>query len=388
MRIGFYVVALFASSTLVSAVKPTSMVIPEVSRKVKEFVGKDVAGAVTLVASKDRILHLDAAGYADIGGVKPMRADTIGWIASMTKPITGTAVMMLHERGKLSIDDPVGKYIPEISDLKTADGRPQTVTIKHLLTHTSGLGELNGEQALRCRTLADVIPFYASQPLKFEPGTRWVYCQSSINTAARVVEIVSGQAFPEFLDRNLFRPLGMKDSTFYLSEKQLQRLSKTYRLTDGRLEEATNPILMGKSPTSTDRFPAANGGLFSTAPDYARFSQMILNKGKLGRRRYLNPKSVEIMTRIHTGDLRTGFTDGNGWGIGWCVIREPQGVTSMLSPGTHGHGGAHGTQAWIDPVKGLAYILMVQRANFPNADASDLRRVFQQAASDALNVKN
>jgi CubicO group peptidase (beta-lactamase class C family) len=255
-----------------------------------------------------------------------------------------------------------------------------------LLTHTSGLAEITGEQARNCRALADVIPLYAARPLQFEPGSRWVYCQSSINTAARVVEVVSGRSFPEFLARNLFRPLGMKDTTFYVRENQLPRLAKTYRRAeDGKLEGTANAFLMGRSPTSTDRFPAANGGLYSTAPDYARFAQMLLNRGRLGRRRYLKPESVELMTRIHTGDLKTGFTEGNGWGIGFCVIREPQGVTSMLSSGTFGHGGAHGTQAWIDPLKGLAYILMVQRANFPNADASELRREFQRAAAENVN---
>lgn len=359
--------------------------LPEVSRRMEEFVGRDVAGVVTLVAARDRILHLDSAGYADTSGRKPMRPDTIGWIASMTKPITATAVMMMHEQGKLNVDDPVSKYIPELAALKTADGIPRAVTIKHLLTHTSGMGELTAEQARSSKTLAELIPYYASQPLKFEPGARWVYCQSGINTAARVVEIVSGESFAPFLERRLFRPLGMKDTAFYLRQNQLGRLARTYQLTDtGKLEEAANPILFGKSPASTDRYPAANGGLFSTAPDYARFCMMIMNRGKRGSRAYLKPESVDLMTRIHTGDLKTGFTDGNGWGLGWCVIREPQGVTSMLSPGTHGHGGAHGTQAWIDPVKGRAYILMVQRANFPNADASEIRRAFQESAAKAL----
>jgi CubicO group peptidase (beta-lactamase class C family) len=294
-------------------------------------------------------------------------------------------VMMLEGEGKLSVDDPVAKYIPELASLKTTDGKPAKVTIRHLLTHTSGMAEISSEQARQAKTLADVIPMYASQPLKFTPGERWVYCQSSINTAARVVEVVSGRPFPEFLDERLFGPLKMTDTTFYLREEQLPRLAAPYRRTDaGELEAAENFILLGKSPTSRDRFPAANGGLFSTAADYVKFCQLILAGGELDGRRYLKPESVAKMTTLQTGELTTGFTPGNGWGLGWCVIRKPQGPSEALSPGSFGHGGAYGTQAWIDPVQGRIYLLMVQRANFPNADASDVRRTFQKVAAEAL----
>ncbi len=145
-------------------------------------------------------------------------------------------------------------------------------------------------------------------------------------------------------------------------------------------------FLNGKSPTSRDRFPAPNGGLFSTASDYARFCQMVLRGGELDGKRYLKPETVKLMTTIQTAGLKTGFTAGNGWGLGWCVVREPQGVTAMLSPGTFGHGGAYGTQAWIDPGTKRIYILMVQRANFPNSDASEVRREFQAAATEALSI--
>ena len=152
------------------------------------------------------------------------------------------------------------------------------------------------------------------------------------------------------------------------------------READGSLVEAAISFLQGKATTSTDRYPAANGGLFSTAPDYARFARMILNGGTLDGKQYLKPETVKQMTAIQSGNLQTGFTPGNGWGLGWCVVREPQGVTAMLGAGTHGHGGAYGTQAWIDPVNGLALILMVQRANFANGDASPVRMAFQKAA--------
>jgi CubicO group peptidase (beta-lactamase class C family) len=359
-----------------------------VARAMQECVAKgEVAGAVTLIATRDKVVDLQAFGLADIAAKAPMRPDAICWIASMTKPITATAVLMLQEEGKLAVDDPVAKYLPELADLKTSDGQPAKLTLRHLLTHTSGLAEATPEQYQTARSLAEVIPFYVGKPLKFQPGSRWQYCQSGINSLGRIVEIVSGQSFPTFLQARLFAPLGMKDTTFYLSPAQLPRLARTYQRTNAALQAVPISFLHGHSPTDRDRYPAPNGGLFSTAPDYARFCRLILNGGALDGKRYLKPESVKLMTSLQTGDLQTGFTDGHGWGLGWCVVRQPQGVTAMLAPGTCGHGGAYGTQAWIDPVKQVVYILMVQRANFPNSDASDVRGAFQAAAAGALGIQ-
>jgi CubicO group peptidase (beta-lactamase class C family) len=360
--------------------------VPEfaaVTSAMKELVAKkDVAGVVTLVATRDKVLHLSAVGQADIAAGTPMRTDAIGWIASMTKPVTATAILMLQDEGKLSVDDPVAKYIPQLAALKTADGKPGNLTLRHLLTHTSGMAEATAEESQAARTLADLIPCFASKPLKFEPGSKWQYCQSGINTLGRIVEVASGQSFPEFLEKRLFGPLGMKDTTFYPTPEQAARVAKAYKVADGKLEEtAVKADYDYKRP---DRVPTANGGLYSTAPDYVRFCQMILGQGSLDGKQYLKPESVKLMTTIQTGDLKTGFTDGNGWGLGWCVVRQPQGPTAALSPGTCGHGGAYGTQAWIDPVKQVIYVVMVQRSNFPNADGSDLRTVFQAKAAEAM----
>jgi CubicO group peptidase (beta-lactamase class C family) len=334
------------------------------------------------VATRDKVLHLSAVGQADIAAGTPMRTDAIGWIASMTKPVTATAILMLQDEGKLSVDDPVAKYIPQLAALKTADGKPGNLTLRHLLTHTSGMAEATAEESQAARTLADLIPCFASKPLKFEPGSKWQYCQSGINTLGRIVEVASGQSFPEFLEKRLFGPLGMKDTTFYPTPEQAARVAKAYKVADGKLEEtAVKADYDYKRP---DRVPTANGGLYSTAPDYVSFCQMILGQGSLDGKQYLKPESVKLMTTIQTGDLKTGFTDGNGWGLGWCVVRQPQGPTAALSPGTCGHGGAYGTQAWIDPVKQVIYVVMVQRSNFPNADGSDLRTVFQAKAAEAM----
>ena len=359
---------------------------PSVAEKMRPFVDKkEIAGAVTTVVTRDKVVALDVVGQADVANNVPMKADTIFWIASMTKPIAATAVMMMQEEGKLSVEDPVGKYVPELKDLKTKDGKPANVTLRHLLTHTGGLGEATSEQSRKAEKLADLIPHYAAQPVKFEPGTKWEYSQSGINTLGRVVEVVSGQTFDVFVQERLFTPLGMKDTTFYLKPEQLPRLARSYKKNGDKLEEASIFILDGHAPQSRQRYPAANGGLFSTAPDYGRFCQMILNEGTLDGRRYLKPESVKQMASLQTPEsIKTGFTEGNGWGFGWCVVRQPQGVSEKLSPGSFGHGGAYGTQAWIDPRKGRAYILMTQRADFRNSDDSDVRKAFQEAAAAAL----
>jgi len=343
----------------------------------------EVPGAVTLIATRDGFTHLRAIGRSGPAATaKPMRKDSIFWIASMTKPITGTAILMLQEEGKLSVDDPVARFIPALAALKTPSGKPANLTLKHLLTHSSGLPEATNDEAKAARTLADLIPAYLNKPMQFEPGAKWQYCQSGINTLGRIVEVASGMPFEKFLARRIFKPLGMKDTTFYLRPNQMARLVTPARreANSNTLTETSVALLQGKSPTSTDRYPAANGGLFSTAPDYARFARMILNQGSLGGKQYLKPESVRQMTTIQSGSLVTGFTPGNGWGLAWCVVREPQGITAMLGAGTHGHGGAYGTQAWIDPVNGVALILMVQRANFANSDASPVRMAFQTAA--------
>ena len=368
-----------------TALAATVAEIQAVTKAMQGAVDRDeVSGAVTLVTSPDKILHMSAVGLSDVAAGQPMREDGLFWIASMTKPLTASAILMLQDEGKLSVNDPVARYLPELAALKTADGKPGNLTLKHLLTHTSGMAEASPEQSLAAKRLADLIPSYV-QPLKFEPGTKWQYCQSGINSLGRSIEIVSGKSLPDFFQERLLSPLGMKDTAFYPSPDQLVRLAKSYKLVNGKLEEAAlNPIA---DPARPERFPAANGGLFSTARDYARFCQMLLNGGALDGRRYLSPEAVAQMSAVQTGDIHTGFTEGNGWGLGCCVVRQPQGVTAALSPGTFGHGGAYGTQAWIDPVKKRIYILMVQRANFTNSDASEVRRAFQAAAVGTLDAE-
>ncbi len=354
--------------------------IAGVKEKMSGFVdAKDTAGAVTLVADRDQILHLSATGMADIAGKTPMATDSLFWIASMTKPVTATAVMIMQDEGKLSVDDPVSKFLPEFAGDKAG------ITIKQCLTHSSGLSDLTPDESNGLTTLKQLTPLVAAKPLQFPPGSKWQYCQTGINTTARIVEIVSGKEFPEVVQERLFDPLGMKDTSFYPSDAQAARLAVSYkRNAAGDLEKADLRFLGGKPLSDKNRMPMANGGLFSTAGDYAKFAQMILRGGESGGKRYLKADSVKQMTTVQSGDLTTGFTPGNAWGLGWCVVREPQGVSAALSPGSHGHGGAYGTQAWIDPVKQRIYLLMIQRADIGNGDASDMRRDFQNAAAANL----
>ncbi len=368
--------------------------LPGVGAAMQEMVAKnEIAGAVTVVVGRDKVLHVESTGLADVAAKRPMTPDTLFWIASMSKPVTGAAVLMLQSEGKLHASDPVAKYLPEFAHLKTPSGKAANLTITQILTHTSGLGEADATKAKEARTLADLVPLWLAAPMQFEPGEKWKYCQSGINAAGRIVEVVSGMAFDQFFQQRLFDPLGMKDTTFYPTDTQRARLATGYaRNKDtGALEVAPVRALY---EGTRDRPPQGNGGLFSTPRDYARFVQMLLNGGTLGGRRYLSAEAMKFLNTPQTGDLPVGFFQNDtygqhgtkyGWGLGTSILRTPhEGVAAMLSPGSFGHGGAWGTQAWIDPVKGVAYVLMVQRANFPNSDASDVRRAFQQAAAKAL----
>jgi CubicO group peptidase (beta-lactamase class C family) len=300
---------------------------------------------------------------------------------------------MLQDEGKLNVHDPVAKYLPEFANLKTPSGQPANLTIVQILTHTSGLGEASGPAARDAKILADLVPLWLAAPMQFEPGSQWRYCQSGINAAGRIVEVVSGMSFDAFLQKRLFRPLGMKSTTFYLGDAERARLVTAYAKNKdtGALEAVPPRPEFGPR----ERPPQGNGGLYSTAEDYGRFCQMLLGGGKFKGRRYLSAEALKLLSTPQTPDtMPVGFfqnaTYGQrglnyGWGLGTCVLKTPHdGVPAMLSPGTFGHGGAWGTQAWIDPVKGVAYVLMVQRSNFPNSDASDVRRAFQQAAVEGM----
>ncbi len=368
--------------------------LADVPKQLQKFVeAGQLAGAVTLVARHDKVLALEANGYANFETKKPMATDNLFWIASMTKPITATAVLMLQDEGKLKVEDSVEKYLPEFrgqwmiaenatnSLLLKRPARP--ITLHDLLTHTSGISDMPPPRIET--TLAELVIGYANKPLGFEPGSKWTYSTAGINTLGRIVEVVSGRPFAEFLDERILQPLSMKDTTFWPSARQARRLATAYGPgPEGKGLAPMDIYFIKGGVENRARPPLPGGGLFSTAADMAKFYQCILNDGVVGRQRLLSKEAVAQMTSIQTGDLKCGFVDGMAFGLGWGVVKQPQGVTAMLAPGTFGHGGAYGTQGWVDAQNDLIYVMMIQRAKLANGDASDMRRAFQETVVGAL----
>ena len=209
-----------------------------IAAKMREMIAaNEVPGAVTVVATRAGVSHLGVIGFADAGKRRALRKDSIFWIASMTKPVTAVAVLMMQDEGKLSVDDPVSKYIPEFAG--------NGVTLRHMLTHTSGMGEATAAELAAAKTLAELVPVYAKKPLGFAPGSQWRYCQTGINMLGRVVEIVSGMPLDVFFAKRITGPLGMKDTAFYLSDKQMRRLVTPARKDGDKLVDAPIGLLAG-----------------------------------------------------------------------------------------------------------------------------------------------
>lgn len=355
-----------------------------------------ISGAVAVIGSMNGIAKIDAVGFQNLETKKEMAPDALFRIASMTKPITAMGIMLLQEQGKLNVDDPVEKFLPEFKGQKLVASRmdgeevlkkpARPITIRDLLTHTSGLpgGFPPGLSDLyfkRQLTLKEAVLVSSQQPLDFAPGSKWSYCNAGIDTLGRIIEVVSGESFEAFLERHIFAPLGMKDTTFYPTEEQLERLAGLYDSKDGQLKYVGYSLL---GPTKDAKHPVPAGGLYSTGTDLAKLYQLMLHRGKLGMTQVLSEQSVATMTAVQTGELECGFTKGMGFGYGWAVIKQAQGVHLMMMDGTFGHGGAFGTQGWVDPKQELFVILLIQRVGLQNADASDLRRDLQNVAVSAI----
>jgi CubicO group peptidase (beta-lactamase class C family) len=348
-----------------------------------------VVGAVTLIATKDRILHLNAVGKSDQAGDRKMRTDDIFWIASMSKPITAVCIAILAEDGKLSFDDPLSKHLPEFAGVMVSEGG-QTVkplrpmTLRDVMTHTSGLGDMSTREPHL--TLAETSRKLAQQPLRFQPGSRWAYSTAGIDILGRVVEVASGTPFDAFLQQRVLDPLGMKSTSFWITPANESRWAHSYRwnAANSRLDETTIPYLYKTVVTDRQRPPLGGAGLFSTAEDIARFYQMMLNQGTLNGKRILKPATVDEMTQKQTGELTA--RPGMPWGLGFCVVEDPtrMAANAPLSMGSFGHGGAFSTQSWADPSKNLIWVLMFERDGKGNPDNSDVRIAFQEAASQGL----
>jgi CubicO group peptidase (beta-lactamase class C family) len=355
----------------------------------------EIAGAVTLIAQNGRIREFEATGLADLKTKRPMTRDTLFWVASMTKPIIAAAILMLEDEGKLSVDDSIAKHLEEFKEMwviaeKTDDRmvlqRSTPPTLRQLLAHTDGLVDVALPHL--GTPLAEWVASVSRQPLQFEPGSRWAYNNAGLNALGRIVEVVSGQPLPEFLQQRFFGPLGMKETTFILSRDQYRRLAVSYKYDAEKKRLKPIPIFLFRAkPTSKKITICPGGGLFSTAADMFLFYQMFCDGGTSQGRRYLSERAFKEMTTRQTGELKTGFTEGMCFGLGVGMVREPTGLTAALSPGTFGHGGAYGTQSWVDPVRHSVSIFMCQRSNFnPNPDASDLRQVYNEAVAQLLSA--
>jgi CubicO group peptidase (beta-lactamase class C family) len=355
--------------------------------RMKEFVaaGK-TAGVVTLVARHGHVASLEAVGYQDLESKTPMRTDTVFRLASVTKPVTCAGIMILVDEGRLSLIDPVEKFLPELKDLKlnpcgtlagyncepVTPSRP--VNVLDLMTHTSGLPGGTPAGAAPPTTLAERVAAVRGTTLLFEPGTAWNYSNIGIAALGRIIEVIAGEPYDRFLAERIFEPLAMKDTFFFVPPDKANRVASVYRYeTDG----------LKLVPMTAPKFPAPEGGLFSTAGDMARFHQMLLDKGSLDGQRILSAAAVEAMTTSQTGSMKAGFAPGVGHGFGFEVVRETLGTFRYNSIGSFVKGGAYRTYGWVDPAKDLVGIIFMQRTN-GGGDVADEINSFMAMAAAAI----
>lgn len=359
-----------------------------------------IAGAVTLVARKGKVAHVEAHGMFDLESKKPMTKNAVFRIWSMSKPVAAVAVLMLMEEGKVRLNDPVSKFVPELRGMKVAvaQDRPagatgpatyysipatREITVQDLLTHVSGLGSgpTSGAEIVKVvskggEKLADVIPRFGATSLDFQPGSRWTYSAlAAFDTLGRVVEVASGVSFEQFLRTRLFDPLGMKDTSFHPGEQGWSKVVSAYHRGDNELKKTANPNWLA----STTYYSGA-GGLLSTADDYLQFAEMLLEGGKLNGKRYLSPKTVELMASVFVPETMPGRQPGRGFGLSVQVVSDPVAAGQRVSKGSYGWDGAYGTHFWIDPVEKVIGILMIQTDN-PNRQ---LDRDFENAVMQAI----
>jgi CubicO group peptidase (beta-lactamase class C family) len=340
-----------------------------------------LAGVVTMVARHGKVVEFDAAGKRDVAANLPMQKDSIFRIYSMTKPITGVAMMMLFEEGRWQLDDPVAKFVPEFADLKVygtdAAGNvvlkdpAHPVTMRELMSHTGGFtyGFFSNTPVDKLQREADIlnvditleqmIKRIAKLPLNTQPGSEWHY-SISVDIQGYIVEKLSGMPFAEFLDKRIFKPLNMVDTGFYVPAAKLNRFAEFYDYgADGRLQVykgALNHDFSAKPALSS-----GGGGLVSTAADYMRFCQMLLNGGKLDGVRLLGPRTVQLMrTNVLAPSMPT-YAPGAGFGLDFAVYTDPGAAGGYYGKGTYWWGGAAGTWFWIDPVEDLIVIGMIQQ---------------------------
>ncbi len=337
-----------------------------------------LAGAVTLVANKDKVLDIETVGYEDVAAKKPMAKDSLFWIASMSKPMTTTAFMMLVDEGKVKLDDPVEQYLPEFKGVMYAAEKAgdhvlmkkpsHPIRVREILSHTSGIVPRSPmEPEIDILTLAQNVKVYPLVGLHYDPSTKYEYSNGGINTAGRIIEVITKMPYEKFMDERLFKPLGMKDTTFWPSDEQVARLAKSYKankektaLEETVVNQLTYPL------TNRQRTPCPAGGLFSTAADCAVFCQMLLNKGEWQGKRYVSEEGVKQLSSRQTPE---GLPQSYGFGF-------------SVNPGkTFGHGGAYSTSMSIDLEHHLVTVFMVQNAGWLE-EGKKAQGIFSKAALD------
>jgi CubicO group peptidase (beta-lactamase class C family) len=372
---------------------------------------KALAGAITVLARHGRVLDCTVYGYRDLAGSKPMQLDTIFRIYSMSKPVTGVAMMILFEEGKWRPNDPISKYVPELASLQVYAGTDaagnvllesphHAPTLGELMTHTAGFtygvfGDTPVDKMYREKnplgagSLTEFAERLAKIPLLYQPGERWVY-SVSVDLQGLIVERLSGKPLADFMREKIFAPLGMKDSGFFVPAEKLPRLASLY---EGNAAGALVPVAtaaVSPEPTRPPGTPSGGGGLFSTAADYVRFAQMLANGGELDGVRILSPSSVQLMRsnhlpeRLATGDFGIGFyrmQPGLGYGYDVAVFDDPARVGSTAGRGSFLWDGAAATWFWVDPTNDVVFVGMTQRMlttpGAPNMEDSSRALTYQ-----------
>jgi CubicO group peptidase (beta-lactamase class C family) len=364
----------------------------------------DFSGAVTLVARKGQIAWFEAQGLMDVEASKPMQKNATFRVFSMSKPICGAAILILLEEGKVRLNDPVSKFIPEFKGSKVAviQDRPagapasdepkyytipaaREITIQDLLTHVSGLASSGRASSnalpglidmVGSQTLASMMPKFAAAPLDFQPGSRWTYSPlAGFDTLGRVVEVASGMSLDQFLRQRIFTPLGMTTTAFHPGDDRWSSVVTAYHRTEGALTKTQRPNRL----QSKTYFSGA-GGLVSTAEEYAQFALMLCAGGQWNGKRLLSPKTVELMSSVFVPDTFAGRSPGRGYGLSVEVVSDPVAGGRRVSKGSFGWDGAFGTHFWVDPKEKLVGVMMIQTDN-PDRQAD---RDFENAVMQAV----
>lgn len=342
---------------------------------------RQAAGVVTLAMEKGKVVHHDAVGMADIAKGRRMEKDALFWIASMTKSVNATAVMALVDEGKLSLDEPASKWLPELGKVTVAGGAvpEKPITLRMLLSHTAGIAFPSRKPTDGAISLKSYVASLIKTPLAFQPGSSYEYGFGP-TVAGRIIEIVSGMKYEDFMRTRVFEPLGMKDTTFHPDDTLRARIARTYKM-----DEDTHELVPGYNPfvtsdSSVTHMPEPAGGLFSTAADMGRFYAMIANGGELDGKRILKAESVKDMTTpVTAGGKQLNYA------CGWQCNTETQRVCAAMPAGSFGHGGAFATNGWVDTKSGIVTVFLVQNVLVP--DSGKPKDAFQRIVMDAAGIE-